>query len=105
MYNTLPLCITTASFSLTASSRPVHPQVFNYSDPFERAVAAKYRDAEVPFKVYGVPDVEAVTQKWTDEYLLKHMDDPKIGYKVKKKRRRAQRVDARILCVCVVWVA
>ena len=57
-------------------------QVFNYSDPFERAVAEKYRNAEVPFKVYGVPDVEAVSEKWTDEYLLKHMDDPKISYKV-----------------------
>jgi hypothetical protein len=77
--------------------------VFNYSDPFERAVAAKYRDAEVPFKVYGVPDVEAVTQQWTDEYLLKRMDDPKISYKVTARvKARASGRRAHPLRVCFV---
>ncbi|KAJ1448826.1 cupin-like domain-containing protein [Pelagophyceae sp. CCMP2097] len=33
-------------------------------------MAEAYRDAEVPFKVFGVPDIEAVRRSWTDAYLL-----------------------------------
>lgn len=53
-------------------------QHFNYSNPLERKMAAQYRDAEVPFKIYNVPEFDTVTQKWTDEYLqesFKTMDD------------------------------
>ena len=32
--------------------------VLNYSDPHERSLAEAYRNAEVPFKIYDVPDVE-----------------------------------------------
>ena len=46
---------------------------FNYSNPVERAAAEKYRDAELPFKVYDVPDIDEVTNKWTDEYLIEKM--------------------------------
>jgi hypothetical protein len=44
-------------------------QHFNYSDPFEREIAARFRDAEVPFKLYNVPEVDAITDKWSDSYL------------------------------------
>lgn len=44
-------------------------QHFNYSDSNEREIAARYRDAEVPFKLYAVPEVNKVTDKWTVDYL------------------------------------
>jgi hypothetical protein len=46
---------------------------FNYSDPVERSYAEKFRDAEVPFKVYGVPEFNAVAGLWTDDYLQKSL--------------------------------
>jgi oxalate decarboxylase/phosphoglucose isomerase-like protein (cupin superfamily) len=48
-------------------------QHFNYSDPYEREKAALFRDAEIPFKLYDVPEVEEVVNKWNDDYLLKEM--------------------------------
>lgn len=42
---------------------------FNYSDPVERAMAEGYRNAEVPFKLYDVPEFAQVSIKWTDAYL------------------------------------
>jgi Cupin-like domain len=44
-------------------------QHFDYSNPEDMIAAAKFRDAEVPFKVYNVPEIEAVAKKWDDEYL------------------------------------
>jgi hypothetical protein len=41
-------------------------QHFNYSNPVERAMAETFRDSEIPFKVYDVPEVDEVTSKWTD---------------------------------------
>lgn len=49
-------------------------QHFNYSDPVERAMAEKYRNAEVPFKLYDVPGFSAVSRLWSDEYLMENMD-------------------------------
>lgn len=46
-------------------------QHFNYGDPYERAIAEKYRIAEIPFKVYNVSDFNRVSELWTDEYLSK----------------------------------
>ena len=46
---------------------------FNYSDPVERGYAEKFRDAEVPFKVYGVPEFNTVAGLWTDDYLQKNL--------------------------------
>ena len=45
-------------------------QHFNYSNPHERAMAELFRTKEVPFKLYDIPDVDAVTRKWTNRYLL-----------------------------------
>ena len=39
----------------------------------------KYRDLELPFKVYNVPEVAAAGLKWTDEYLASHFDGVKDG--------------------------
>ena len=50
-------------------------QHFNYSDPKERAMAERYRDAEMPFKMYGIADFETIGQKWSDEdYLIQGMN-------------------------------
>jgi hypothetical protein len=42
---------------------------FNYSNPVERAAALKYRNAELPFKLYDVPEVTAAGIQWTDDYV------------------------------------
>ena len=42
---------------------------FNYSDPTERALAVRFRDAELPFKVYDIPEVTEAGRKWTVEYV------------------------------------
>ena len=47
---------------------------FNYSDPLELEAARKFRDAELPFKLYDVPEVSAATLKWTDEYVTEQFD-------------------------------
>jgi len=45
-------------------------QHFDFSNLTERAMASAFRDAELPFKVYNVPEFETVRQKWNDDYLL-----------------------------------
>lgn len=52
-------------------------QHFNYSNPEERKMAMIYRDAEVPFKLYGIPDIDEVRRKWTDSYLASMMRSEK----------------------------
>lgn len=47
---------------------------FDYSDPHQRQMAELYRNAELPFKVYNVPEVIAAAAKWTDEYVSAHFD-------------------------------
>lgn len=44
-------------------------QHFDYSNQAERALAVEYRDANVPFKMYNVPEFDQVSKKWTTEYL------------------------------------
>jgi hypothetical protein len=50
-------------------------QHFNYSSPVERAMAEAYRNAELPFKLYGVPDIDSAGSRWNDVYLIEHMDE------------------------------
>jgi hypothetical protein len=55
---------------------PVFKEVlhhFNYSNPIELKIAESYRNAELPFKLFNVPDVDSVTTKWTDAYLSKKL--------------------------------
>lgn len=43
---------------------------FNYSDPTQLQQAYDYREAEVPFVIYNVPEVDDVVRKWSSlEYL------------------------------------
>ena len=51
--------------------------VFNYSDdPRERAAAARFRDADLPFKLRGVPALDAAVARWADdEFLAREIDD------------------------------
>jgi hypothetical protein len=44
-------------------------QHFDYGNREQRAMAQIYRDNEVPFKLYNVPEFDVVANKWTDEYL------------------------------------
>mmetsp|Transcript_6164 Transcript_6164/g.10334 ORF Transcript_6164/g.10334 Transcript_6164/m.10334 type:complete len:518 (-) Transcript_6164:196-1749(-) len=50
-------------------------QHFDYQNPHEVAAAEKYRDLELPFKVYNVPEVKAAGIKWTDEYVADNFND------------------------------
>jgi hypothetical protein len=60
---------------------------FNYSDPVEREAARKFRDAELPFKLYDVPEITNAGALWTDEYLTKEFD--KSGLSVAGQVREA----------------
>jgi hypothetical protein len=51
---------------------------FNYSNPAERRMAESYRNAEVPFKLYDVPEFTELSKKWTDEYLAHSMGSTHI---------------------------
>ena len=42
---------------------------FNFSDPRELAMAQKFRDAMLPFKLYNVPELTKANELWTDEYV------------------------------------
>nr|CCA20289.1 conserved hypothetical protein [Albugo laibachii Nc14] len=63
---------------------PYHPQSpplntysslcrFNISSPYEFRLARLFRDMQVPFVSYGVPELDKVTRAWTDEYLEDQM--------------------------------
>ena len=58
--------------------------VLNYSDPHERSLAEAYRNAEVPFKIYDVPDVEYARDAWTDVYLTEQFDRKGNQFKVEE---------------------
>ncbi|KAL7542664.1 hypothetical protein ACHAXR_011979 [Thalassiosira sp. AJA248-18] len=49
-------------------------QHFDYQDPEQLKAATKYRDLELPFKVYNVPEVDAANLKWTDDYVASHFN-------------------------------
>jgi len=50
-------------------------QHFDYQNPDELAAAEKFRDLELPFKVYNVPEVRDAGIKWTDEYVAANFND------------------------------
>ncbi|KAG1691975.1 hypothetical protein DVH05_025954 [Phytophthora capsici] len=54
---------------------------FNVSDPNELRLAQVFREMEVPFVAYGIPELTAATESWTDEYLTEQLN-PKALYKV-----------------------
>ncbi|ETI47771.1 hypothetical protein L915_07880 [Phytophthora nicotianae] len=54
---------------------------FNVSDPYEFRLAQMFREMEVPFVAYGIPELTAAAVRWTDEYLTEKLN-PKALYKV-----------------------
>ena len=50
-------------------------QHFNFEDPAQRSIASKYRDAEVPFKMYNVPEFKAAGDLWTNNYLSSNLKE------------------------------
>ncbi len=51
---------------------------FDYQDKEQYKLAIQYRDAEVPFVVYNVPEIDAVVKKWGDlDYLQKRLGNRK----------------------------
>ncbi|KAG2778382.1 hypothetical protein PC129_g17787 [Phytophthora cactorum] len=54
---------------------------FNVSDPYEFRLAQMFREMEVPFVAYGIPELTAATERWTDEYLTAKLSR-KVSYKV-----------------------
>jgi hypothetical protein len=54
-----------------AHQRPIPEGLyhFNYSNPLELEMARRFRDSELPFKLYDIPEVKQATTKWTDEYV------------------------------------
>lgn len=60
-----------ATTTTTIHERLLH---FNFSDPDELRMAQRFREAELPFKLYDIPDIDAATTKWTDAYLSRMFD-------------------------------
>lgn len=62
---------------------------FNFSDPKQRKMAINYRDAELPFKVYDVPELIEAGKKWTDEYVASNFDGDGSFFGHKNKMPRS----------------
>jgi hypothetical protein len=53
---------------------------FDYSDPKQREIALQYRDQELPFVVYNVPDLDkAITETFTSSKLLGNIGKGRIS--------------------------
>jgi hypothetical protein len=50
---------------------------FDYNNPQHLQAAIRFRDLELPFKVYNVPELITAGNKWTLEYLSSHFDSDK----------------------------
>ena len=44
---------------------------FDYSDTWQREVAIRFWDDELPFKVYNVLELNDAKEKWTEEYITR----------------------------------
>ena len=44
-------------------------QHFDFGNPAERAMAEKFRNAELPFKLFNMTEFTEVANLWTDKYL------------------------------------
>jgi oxalate decarboxylase/phosphoglucose isomerase-like protein (cupin superfamily) len=56
-------------------------QHFNYGDPVERAIAEKYRNEELPFKVYNISEFDNAANLWKDPYLVQQLDSRRHAQK------------------------
>ena len=72
----------------SASSSAPLPR-FNFSDAAERAIAMRWRDAELPFVLVGIPQLERASKLWDDAYLRKGFHAlGKRNYKVERSSGR-----------------
>jgi hypothetical protein len=63
--------INTTTTTTTSQPRKIIEQLqhFDYQNPHELQMAIQYRDAELPFKLYNVPELDRATKKWDDHYV------------------------------------
>ena len=61
-------------------------QHFNYSNPDEMIMAIKFRNAELPFKVYDIPEFDSAALKWDDYYLTSQFRNVIQSRRVEKSR-------------------
>jgi hypothetical protein len=59
-------------------------QHFDFQNEEQMKAAVLYRDSEVPFKIYNIPEIQNVTNRWTDEYLAAHFLDPVSRFRLKE---------------------
>mmetsp|Transcript_25690 Transcript_25690/g.42865 ORF Transcript_25690/g.42865 Transcript_25690/m.42865 type:complete len:384 (+) Transcript_25690:109-1260(+) len=69
----------TSLYNIVDKWNPDHPEIpsdfketlqhFDYGNIEERAMAEKFRNAELPFKLFNVTDFNDVANLWTDDYL------------------------------------
>jgi len=65
-------------------------QIFDFSDPVQRQAALAFREAELPFKVYNVPELTDAGLKWTDEYVSQNFDYGPNPHNRKKSKGTCQ---------------
>jgi len=56
---------------------------FDYSNTTERNAAIRFRDKELPFKVYNVPEIDSASEKWTDDYVSQEFENSIRGVTAK----------------------
>jgi hypothetical protein len=49
-------------------------QHFDFQNPLELVAARKFRERQLPFKLYNIPELIEARQKWTDDYVARHFD-------------------------------
>ena len=47
---------------------------FDFQNPEHVKAATRFRDAQLPFKMYNVPELELAREKWTDDYCAEQFD-------------------------------
>jgi hypothetical protein len=56
--------------------------IFDFGNVTERAIAARYRDAEIPFKIFNLAEFDVVSSLWTDQYLEENIQKGKQAFTV-----------------------
>lgn len=60
-------------------------KTLDFSNKTERAMARSYRDLDVPFKLYNIPDLNIASTKWATAYLSQML---KQDYQVEKSNNK-----------------
>jgi len=69
--------------------QPFHEKLqhFDFMDADQMKAALSFRDAELPFKVYNIPEIDLATLKWTDDYVAYNFDRAKRSKKNKARQK------------------